>query len=547
MNRLLLFPLLSLTCLLLVQAAPTTKSPTHNGCDASAKVATIDQGVSVTVKSGETAWVAVLLGEAEKDAVNHVVITADENSETLIGHARLYLSSGELYETFGRYGYILVYGEASISGIGCLSINLDDPKASGTFEISLNMTKYKTAYLGAVFMTAFMAVLFTVLSVATIPRIPHSIFHAFFRPHESLKVVGIFFVLELFAGIPGFFVSRHVYVTDFLAGNQDACNYDFVTFLVNDGYPQFESFLTHFGYFAAALILVVVWNLENHDSVDCLMCTDGPECWHWNLGRMLGVSAFFLGIRSAGYHYCPTAWTAALDFGGQVVCSLISTIFLRQQRKVWSFPFKQVVAVIAFLTAMLYAGSLAETYTWFSVIYGFVTFVVSCFLLRPLISYLRNESSLCFSYSAQAVPYTYSTQKKAAILEIILCVCIVQAAFWIHAIGHLDFGMAVNVTSYGLLIVSLLVELALRLRYKLLSSRAKLTSSILITAFIATAYLNDHGSSYSDPASISRADSGGAFFSVFNKHDLFHVSTAVVLCAAGLTAMFFPDIDRKRK
>ena len=503
--------------------------------------------VTVNIKPGKSVFITVELPKSDiTDITYHVFVNSTAASAKLLGRASLSINSKVIHETFQGVGIILVYGDAldSSESFGCLELRLDDRSSGGQFAVSVDSTVFKWSYVAMMLTVCSIVIVVVVLALSKLPSRANMSLTAMFQPLLTAKVLPFFVVLEIVTLAPGLITSISTYKTDFvLNGNQDACNFNFESFIAAGNIPQMESMISHMAYVTSAIIMHVLWNLQQLTR-GCSVCKD-TDCWHWQLGHLISVGTFFLALRSAGYHHCPLFWTAALDMSGQMACVTVLIVLLRQQRRIWDLAFKQVCCLIAYMTAFQYATSILQDRAWFQCFFTINVVAFYVVELFPLLNRWYAGRALKFS-NATNVTYTAHAQKIAALAEVILSLACIGSLLLLSLLGDQDFGMSLNLMVYSIGFAMLIVETILRLSYGTLSLRAKAAVAIFVVCLVCGVKFFDYpNSGYEYTPWLSRSYSGGAAFLIFGYHDLWHFASAGILLGGVSLAMFFTDCDEE--
>ena len=502
---------------------------------------------TVLIKPGKSVFVKLELPASDTDITYHVVVNSTDASVNLLGRASLSINSKILHETFQGVGIILVYGDAldSSEAFGCLELRLDDRSSGGQFTVSVEAIVFKWSYFVVIFTGCSVVTVIVVLALAKQSSCARMSLSAMFQPLLTMQVLPFFVVLEIVTLSPGLLTSVSTYNNDFvLNGNQDACNFNFESFVASGNFPQMESMVSHLGYVTSAIIIHVLWNLQQLTH-GCSVCKEDSDCWHWQLGHLISVGAFFLALRSAGYHHCPLFWTAALDMSGQMACVTVTIVLLRQQRRIWDLDFKQVCCLIAYMTAFHYATSVLQDRAWFQVVFAMHVFAFFAVELFPLFNGWYSGRVPKYS-KATNVKYTARAQLVATVAEVGLSLFGIGGLLLLSLLGDQDFGMSLNLMVYCIVFAMLIVETILRLSYGTLSLRAKAAVAIfLVSLVLGVKFFESPNSGYEYTPWVSRGYSRAAVVSIFGYHDLWHFASAGFLLGGVLLAMFFTDRDRE--
>ena len=436
---------------------------------------------------------------------------------------------------------------------GCLEISLKDPTDGSSVVFDISIRKSSLEWLSPLIVVllltavALVGIHWAVLRSEFIQEQKgwSSVARALEPTGNMLEALLLVALIEIFGALPGYLTGYRTYTEEFLAGNQDACNFDFRNFYVYDIWPALNSIFSHYAYFVGACVVYVSAELEANTQY--CFCGRKFRCRHWQLGRVSGITILFVGIKSIGYHLCPTWSTVPLDYSGSASLAFVGLSLLYQQRMASTSEMTGVCVRLITLTSWSYLGSFFNTHLWFKITGGAVVLAACYGQMATVIQYLLgNQKTLQFC-AAPYVPYSPTCNKIAAIVEafsgsVILILCYVA-----YISGIMNFALAFDACYIASLGNAFLIELSLRISHNGLSKRAWTALGVVIGVIPIAFYLFQLPNSEAgkDPRQ-SRADSQPALLGLFDPHDLWHIVSGIGMTALWLLMLFFADV-RKRQ
>ena len=353
---------------------------------------------------------------------------------------------------------------------------------------------------------------------------------------RALAVVGL---VEVFGSLPGLVTAIDIYVNQFLGGNQDVCNFDFRAFFVYDKLPALNAIISHFPYYAAAFLLYAVVEMQARA---LKTSKEDNKVWHHQLGRILAISMFFLGVRSLGYHICPGWPTIPLDYSGSSSYALIALFLLYAQRDVIDLSLPAIEMTLVTLTVLAYVGTVYAETSWLAVVYGLFVGYACSTQIKPLYKWVYDGMIPRFNRTQYAVRYSPATQIVASLSEMVLSVS--NLAYWYYEYysGAIVFVQSLQSTVFYLSLSAMAVDFVVRLRYKQASIPICIAAFTFMAFIRAAFYFFDLPNSSGGSLPWESRDAGPpSIVGVFQAHDVWHILSAVFLCAMGLLVVFFED------
>ena len=525
--------------------------------DSESRIVMIDQPSTVSASSNSTVHIPVRYEAASLFSVYSLSVQAHLGSpESIFGEAKFTssLNNRTVFQTFQGTGILLLYGFDFVNDAheGCLEINLKDPDGSSVMlDISIRKSslQWQSPLLALLFLTAAaVAVIhWAVLRSEFIQKRRgwSSVARALKPTNNMLEALVLVALIEILGALPGYLYGFRTYTDEFLAGNQDACNFDFRNFYVYDIWPALNSIFSHYAYFAGACVVYISAELEANTQY--CFCGRKYRCQHWQLGRVSGITIVLVGIKSIGYHLCPTWSTVPLDYSGSASLAFVGLSLLYQQRMASKSKLTSVCIRLITLTSWAYLGSLFNTHLWFKITGAAVVLIMCYYQMQDVIEYLQGDrKSLEFS-AAPYMPYSNTCNKVAAIVEAV-CGSIVLVLCYVAYISDImNFALAFDACYIASLGNAFLIELALRISHSELTKRAWSALGVVIGAIPIGLYLFQLPNSEAgkDPWQ-SRADSQPAMLGLFDPHDLWHIVSGVGMTALWLLMLFFADMNKRK-
>ena len=329
-------------------------TPDH--CSIRGREVTVDNEATVAFDDSFFLHIPIKTEAASLWTSYRLSFTFDAFAEDLIeGFARLSFAEdgkGSIHErNFLGSGVFLVYGPELLgtAQYSCLEITVKNQTvATVTVSLAASTMSWTGPLIFFLSITAAAAAVVVWSSRVYTQEGGRQPLSALVPSWKMVKAVAFVSLIEIFGSLPGMYHSIHTYRDQFLEGDQDACNFDVRSFFVYGNLPVINTMISHYAYFATAAVTycVVQWK-----ACTCrCFCGTENECGHWQLGRLIAVAIFYLGLRSMGYHLCPSWPTVPLDYSGIGAVAYLTLSLLNEERRLSHLNITVIYANLVALT-----------------------------------------------------------------------------------------------------------------------------------------------------------------------------------------------------